>query len=227
MSKSSPNKRTIPAISIKGAIERAGRGENPGIDTEQMLTMLGLATDEPDGRNLLERFTDDRTSLSNTFRGVRLLLAAKRLINTTNEYGANPAQEAIAASLGAVVTRQITREEEICGAARDVALTSTRDDIISPEIRASLSGVEIVEEEAEPEIAHPLEVATLFAAMTTLEGKTDPDGGVLVEQVETDGPGRTYLVHLPPELDNLPPLAIDQVLQGVANAQAGPCRRFC
>jgi hypothetical protein len=131
-----------PALELCQAFAAAEDGHMPSFTAASLLCELGLDGERPDGLTLIDRFTGNNHSVS-TFRTiVPLMFYADGLIQATNEYRANPAQEAIAHALGAVVSRQVTREGDICPGAKVMALNSTREDIIPPEVRAALGGPE-------------------------------------------------------------------------------------
>jgi hypothetical protein len=60
------------------------------------------------------------------------------LAKATNEGTANPAQEKVAQALGAVVSGQVEREGHVCNLVFSLAMTSTREDIIPPELKAQI-----------------------------------------------------------------------------------------
>jgi hypothetical protein len=128
-------KQESPARVLRSALKAARRGEMPTFDTRGLLHMLSLDTAKADGLPILDR-------MIGKVGGVRDILAAgsvkgltRQLIEATNNHTSNPAQEEIAHALGAAVTIQIVREGDICPGATELALSSTRPDIIDPRVQ--------------------------------------------------------------------------------------------
>jgi hypothetical protein len=127
-----------PATALHMAIAAAEHGEMPPFTQDGLLETLHLDGEEPDGRTIIDRLVGDERN-STTLRPIRPLnTAATGLIDLANRYETNDAQEAIARAIGGVLTKQITREGDICPGAKRLTLACTRDDIVSPEVRASL-----------------------------------------------------------------------------------------
>ena len=151
----------IPAVEILSALNDAQQGVMPGFTAESLVCRLGLEGDEPDNLGIMERFRGgdgDRRSLRPI---ARLIFGIDHLIQATNERTANPAQESIAGALGCVVTRQIRREGDICPGARQMALASTREDIIPIDVKERLSE------------DHEDEVLGVTVMVVTAQGLTD------------------------------------------------------
>lgn len=131
-----------PVFELSEGLLAAEAGAMPGLTAEAMLAKLGLDGEVPDGLAIMDRLAGgDRDTA--TFRSViTLTRQVHDLIFATNTYQANEAQEAWAGLFGAFISTQIRREGDICPGAREIALSSTRDDIISPEIRAMLDSPE-------------------------------------------------------------------------------------
>ena len=135
-----------PAATIYGALQEAdAQGTMPSFTTEELLSALYLSGDKPDGLTLMDRLFGPIEN--DPVRGIQIfglvlgiMEGAVHLIRLTNKNEANPAQIALALSLGEMVTKQLAREGDICDAARRFALLSTNEDIISPEARQQLSG---------------------------------------------------------------------------------------
>jgi hypothetical protein len=120
------------------AIAAAGQGEMPPFTQNSLLETLHLDGEEPDGRTLIDRLTNDEIN-STTLRTITPLSdAADELLDLANKHETNGAQEVVAKALGGVITKQLTREGDICPDAKYMARTCTRDDIVPPEVRASL-----------------------------------------------------------------------------------------
>ncbi|HSX31704.1 MAG TPA: hypothetical protein VLF43_00440 [Candidatus Saccharimonadales bacterium] len=119
-------------------MKKAHKDIEPPFTAASLVNLVGLEGDQPDERELMERFMGGKIS----FGGLRALFFMKEdlnyLISATNEYAANPAQETIAQALGAVVTRQVEREGAICSFVQDVAGRTTREDIIPEHIRVQI-----------------------------------------------------------------------------------------
>jgi len=134
----------VPAREVNKALLAAkNKGAMPPFTEAALLEALHLEGDEPDGLTLMERFMGQPKSLAVDITRLLLVMPflvtrADRLILSVNEGSANQAQEALALMLGAVVSKQILREGDICSTARLMVLDCKRDDIIAPEVRALL-----------------------------------------------------------------------------------------
>ena len=139
-----------PVYAIADAMAAADRGEAFALTAEQALAAMHLDGDEPDGATLMERlvyadvteaaYTSPDVSALRTALGVQY--GVRSLIELTNDRTANEQQEGLAQILGAAVGRQVNREGDICPRARELVLSSTRDDIISPEVREAVLAAE-------------------------------------------------------------------------------------
>jgi len=127
-----------PVQEISVALQVAEFGVMPSFGSDDLLGALHLDGDEPDGLTLATRFRGDDPDAGAGGWFTLFSLGTRRLIHDTNEGVANPAQEEIAQMLGAVVTRQVTREGDVCGDARLMVFLCDRDDTIAPEVRAAL-----------------------------------------------------------------------------------------
>lgn len=126
-------------VGLDQALDAARTGEMPPFTPESLVLSLELEGKEPDGMDLMGRFIGEADEMS-ALRGY-LFIRPKliELSELTNEGAANPAQEAIAQALGAVVSRQIDREgKSNCPLANHLAKISTREDLIPAKIRAML-----------------------------------------------------------------------------------------
>lgn len=103
-----------PAEQLNQALQAASQGNMPGFTTEALLTTLHLDRDEPDGLSLMERLAGEQPNFHTMRQIPKLWMGASYLIQSTNEHTANEAQEAVAATLGKVVARQVVREGDIC-----------------------------------------------------------------------------------------------------------------
>jgi hypothetical protein len=130
------NTNQLPGRIVHEALIAARSGEMPTFTPDSLLAMLRLDGDTPDGLGMMERFAGERP----TFDGLRAVIPLMRrsipeLLLATNERKANSAQEQIAFALGTAVTRQVEREQDMCPGVSEMALMSTRPDIISPDVR--------------------------------------------------------------------------------------------
>jgi hypothetical protein len=133
-------RKKAPIAVLYNALGAAEKGTMPPFTPDSFVESLGLEGDDPDGKVLAERFAGGAWLSIGVLRSlVFLKKRVQTLIAATNEYVANPAQEAVAQSLGAVVTRQLTREGDVCPFAMGMALASTRSDLIPEEVRQSLA----------------------------------------------------------------------------------------
>ncbi|HSW74926.1 MAG TPA: hypothetical protein VLG16_03580 [Candidatus Saccharimonadales bacterium] len=130
-----------PVHTLRDALQGAKKGETPPFTTDEFLARLGLDGDQPDGKALYRRLIDG-SSIFGLRAFVQVELGVKHLLEKTNEQTANPQQEELAQTLGAVLTKQVTREETICSTARGLALASTREDIVPEAVRAKLADPE-------------------------------------------------------------------------------------
>jgi|GEM_PF-3879328 len=139
-----PDDGRAPAIDIvQEMLLATTEGTMPTFDGPQLAERLRLAGEEPDHLTLIERFAGSSPSEAELFSDlgralVGILRGAEYLIGATNRREANPAEEAVAQALGHVVTQQIIREGDICPRARELALASTRSDLIPAEVRDRL-----------------------------------------------------------------------------------------
>jgi hypothetical protein len=142
MSKKS-NKQKSPMITLHRALKDARDGEMPPFTPESLVSTLGLEGEKPDDLALMDRFVGDGVSPVRLIGTLRAFIGIKKplrkLIEATNEHTANPAQEAIAQALGAVVTRQVEREGNWCTLVSEIAESSTREDIVPPEIGMTIA----------------------------------------------------------------------------------------
>jgi hypothetical protein len=126
---------------LRDALNEAESGQMPAFTTESLLRILKLDSDRRDGLVMIDRLIGERgrPPISALKAVVNIMRSTQLLIAETNGYRANPAQEAIAHSLGAVVTKQVTREGNLCPVALRIAMESQRDDIIPDYVRRGLA----------------------------------------------------------------------------------------
>ena len=110
----------------------------PPFTPEGFVAMTGLARDERDGRQIAARFAGDEHDLAALRATVASIPGTVELIQLTNRGEANEAQENLGRAIGAVLSRQIVREGSVCTVSNEIARTSTRPDIISPEAQRIL-----------------------------------------------------------------------------------------
>jgi hypothetical protein len=135
----SPEQSPSPAVEVAAAIAAARYGAMPSFTPESLASSLNLDGETPDKQTLIDRFLGDRSDFG-VMRAVSTLIdGASELTTLTNRREANEAQEAVAKALGFVVGRQLQREGDICGGARRMTESSSREDIIPPEIKDLLT----------------------------------------------------------------------------------------
>jgi len=129
----------LPVQIIVDAMTAAKQGEQPPFDRAGLLDIMQLSGETPDGLTMLDRLVGP----NDTLQSLRAVAAVKRgantLIDLTNRYEANPAQESLMRALGGVAERQIIREQFLCPVAAGMIRKSTRNDLIDPQVRALLA----------------------------------------------------------------------------------------
>lgn len=140
-----------PMVTLRNALRDAANGVDPSLTAEGFLADIGLDSDQPDGRKLMPRLLGSGATLGSLRAFVHVRTGVRELVRKTNERTANPHEESLAQLLGQVVIRQLTREGDDCPMARQVAVTSLRDDIIPPDLRTALGGLTTPSPTAHPE----------------------------------------------------------------------------
>jgi|GEM_PF-2814577 len=161
------NQEPTPAQIVNEAALAAEQGQMPILTSEALLASLHLDGEEPDQKTLMERFTGDEMNFRTMREIPRLMANAKKLVLQTNERTANEAQETLAHAIGDVITTQINREGDICPGARDIAMSSTREDIVPAHVKAKIEQSE--QETLEDIEAEEADFAQFAAQMEMLE----------------------------------------------------------
>ncbi len=129
-----PPRKETPAELLSRTLLAAEDDLQPGFTTDGFLIELGLGTNVSDKRTLLDRLTNGRPTLRNRAKLGGTIRDVERLLTAVNERTANRAQEAIAETLGAVLTAHVAREQELCQVGRQIVACCQRPDIIPNEI---------------------------------------------------------------------------------------------
>lgn len=122
-----------PVHAIYDAHLDARRNIPPSFSTKALLGRMGLEGDKPDGRAFMDRLIDDSRSVNVLRKAIAMNRASGKLLDLTNQYTANAAQELLAQRLGSAISRHVEREQSACPQVLHLALTSHRPDIISRE----------------------------------------------------------------------------------------------
>jgi hypothetical protein len=126
-----------PTHQINAALRGAAEGRIPDFTPEELLATLGL-DEVPDDRSLLDRFVGGQEEVGMLRDILALQGNIAGLVELSNNHETNDAQEAVMRALGAAVVAQVATNGEICVAVLSIVASSTRDDIIAPEVRAQL-----------------------------------------------------------------------------------------
>lgn len=141
-----PTEQLEPISLLREAIAAADGGTLPQqFTTDSFMQAVGLTSDTPDGKVLMDRFIDPNGKVGTTSQRdlIMVLDGVRKLVEQTNQYEANPAQEGLAHCLGQLVMRQLTREETVCPRALMLAYASTRPDIVPQKFREAYAGLAI------------------------------------------------------------------------------------
>jgi hypothetical protein len=132
----------LPAVEICQALVAAQNGDRPTFTQDSLLHSLRLDGENPDGLALVDRLSGGKKGFTVMRAVVSVIKPTIDLLRATNEHTANPAQEELALALGAVVTRQVRREGDVCPGASMMAQSSTREDIIPIDVKLRLADIE-------------------------------------------------------------------------------------
>jgi hypothetical protein len=106
----------------------------PAFTADELLATLGL-DGVPDSRTLLDRFLGDGEGTGMLREILVLQGSIAHLVELANNRETNEAQEEIMRALGGVVVAQVASKGEICSAVWSLVTSTTRDDVIPPEVR--------------------------------------------------------------------------------------------